>query len=313
MKIAILGGTGALGGLFGVLWSEQGHEVTLIGRDPDRLLSLAAEGVNLVRADGVETRARLRVVADCREVTATALLVILVKSFDTEVALSSASHLIAGGASVLSLQNGIAHQDLMRMWIPEPQRYFGVTLQAATRIGPTRILHASVGLTQVGQDGSDPCRSIQLASALTCDSGPVVAVGNIITETWNKLCLNICTMPASVLYRLKAAELPSDPEAINLMRKLLHEAVEVGLAKGIGLDEAERWESAIAFLLRAGEGKSSMLQDFEAGRPMEIDAILGALAREGTKVGISTPATEEAIERLLKEQSTALRHRASEG
>ena len=117
----------------------------------------------------------------------------------------------------------------------------------------------------------------------------------IVNEIWKKLALNVCTLPTSALLRFPAHELNRHEGSRALMRGLLAEVAAVARAAGIDLDESERWDAITSLLDRAIGGRSSMLQDVEAGRRTEIDVINGAICAAGQAGGVPTPLNDAMV------------------
>ncbi len=280
MRIVILGGTGALAAIFGESWTLAGHDVVLVGRDPEKVQAIREHGITVVRTN--PTHYQPIIVCQDEIPTEADLSVLLVKSFDT----ASALELAPKNCPVLSLQNGLNHQSLMKA---HGESIVGVTTQGGTRVSVTEVLCPTKGLSLVGSF---------IATELSTPLTPFEFTSAIELETWKKLCLNLCTLPAAVIFRLKAADLPNHADSLQMMQNLLREGVAVAAAKGLQIDFDERWATLSAFFKIAGEGKSSMLQDFEAGRPLEFDAVTGGLIRAGLGVGVPTPYAIEANEKL---------------
>ena len=122
---------------------------------------------------------------------------------------------------------------------------------------------------------------------------------DIESEIWKKLILNAATLPAAALTGLNAGSLEANEDMRSLVDSGATEAIEVALTRGYPIDPEERRSSIHAVLERAGAGKPSMLQDFEAGRRTEIDVINGAIVRAGDSAGMAVP-VNRALMSLVK-------------
>ncbi|HET7091867.1 MAG TPA: ketopantoate reductase C-terminal domain-containing protein, partial [Thermomicrobiales bacterium] len=122
---------------------------------------------------------------------------------------------------------------------------------------------------------------------------------DVKTEVWKKLVLNCATLPTAALTHLTSGDLDQPAPMRDLIDELAREAVAVGRAAGRPVDPEERIAAIHAVLGRAGKGKASMLQDVEAQRPTEIDAINGAVLREADRLGIRVP-NNQAMFGLIK-------------
>jgi 2-dehydropantoate 2-reductase len=296
MRVAMLGGTGAMGGLFGGRLAEAGHDVTLVDVDAEAVARVNAVGIRIDTDSGTDT-IRVPATTDASTVASTVgvvdLVVVVVKCYDTEDAVRSALPTIGEDTVVLSLQNGWGNAARIASVVGEGRTAVGVTYHSATVTAPGRIHHTGVGRTVVGElDGSVSGRMTRIAAALNGAGLETEATGHVSQEIWAKLAMNVCALPTAAVLRFTSDQLIADEHVRELMRELLAEAVAVANAQDIPLDFDERWSTITETLTRSVGGKPSMLQDVEGKRRTEIDVVNGAVAAMGAELGVPTPYNE---------------------
>lgn len=296
MKIAILGGGGAMGGLFGAYLTRGGHEVALIDVSAAAIEAINADGLAIEEKDGSAPVFRLRATTDAGSVGPVDLIVNFVKCYHTEAAIRSAAPMIGADTVILSLQNGWGNADRIAAVAGRDRVLVGLTYHSATLLAPGRVKHPGAGLTHLGElGGAATPRLTRVAEAFAGAGIEVATTSGILDEIWKKLALNACTLPTSGLLGFFAHELVAFDGTKRVMAALLREVVEVAQASGIALDYDERWAAITALLEKAVGGKASMLQDVEAGRQTEIEVINGAIVAAGAKAGIATPVNQTMV------------------
>lgn len=290
MKIAVLGGCGAMGGLFGGRLAEAGYETVLVDVSAPAVARINAEGLRIEEKDGSVRTIRVAASSSPSAVGQVDLIVNFVKSYHTAEAMRAAAPMIAPQTVVLSLQNGWGNASRISEIVGERRVVVGLTYHAAMLQGPGSVKHPAAGMTHVGEiDGSRTPRLAAIVEALRRADFEVTESGRILDEVWKKLALNAATLPIAALLRLFAHQLLEHEDASKLMRGLLGEIVSVATKQGIAVDFDERWDTITGLLARAVGGKGSMLQDVEAKRRTEIDVINGAVVEAGKRCGVATP------------------------
>jgi 2-dehydropantoate 2-reductase len=296
MRFAILGGGGAMGGIFGGWLQRAGHQVTLIDISQPAVEAINRDGLAIEEKDGSVEVLRVAASSDPRSVGPVDVIINFVKCYHTEAAVSAAKPMIGPETVVLSLQNGWGNAPRIATIVGDDRVLVGLTYHSGTLLGPGRVKHPGLGMTFIGElTGEATPRLERIASAFR-DSGFDVATSEqILVEVWKKLALNVCTLPTSGLLRFHAHELVMFEDAKSLMAALLREVVAVAEAQGIALDFDERWAAITALLEKAIGGKASMLQDVEAGRRTEIEVINGAIVEAGRRSGVPTPVNQTMV------------------
>jgi len=296
MKIVILGGGGAMGGLFGGYLARAGEDVVLIDVARDAVAAINADGLAIEEKDGTVARIQVPASTDPAAVGTVDLIVTFVKCYHTEAAVRAAAPVTGPHTAFLSLQNGWGNGDRIASVAGKDRVMVGLTYHSATLLQPGRVKHPGSGITHIGElNGRQSKRLLETAAALRAAGFEVNVSSRILDEIWKKLALNICTLPTAALLRFFANELVRHDGTMALMKGLLDEVVAVAEAQGISLDREERWSAITGLLERAVGAKASMLQDVEAKRKTEIEVINGAIVDAGHKTGIATPLNESMV------------------
>jgi len=291
MKIAVLGGAGAMGALYGGNIAEvEGNDVTLVDVWREAVDAINERGLKIEEMSG-ETRVILvKATTDPKQVGPVDLLIVFVKGYSTKEAIRNSFPMINKQTTVLTLQNGPSNVNRIIDILGKNQVMAGVTVHSSTVLGPGHIKHAGWGTTYIGElDGTDSERLKNILNVLTKTGFEVVSTNEILKISWQKLSLNVCALPLCGLLRFYSGELLEHKGTMELMRGLLQEIVAVAQIEGISLDFEERWEAITKQLKLAAGARASMLQDIEKHRKTEIDMINGAIVEIGRNNGIAVP------------------------
>ena len=300
MKIAVLG-AGSLGCAMGGVLTEAGYEVWLINRHADRVEHLRRHGL-VMRVDGVDRRVAVKAALRADEVGSADLVVVLVKSFHTDEAMASALALIGPETCVLSLQNGVGHEDILAQHMERSRILVGRTYVGGSPLGPGHVIAGYHGKdTHIGElDGHLSERAQRIAQAFGAAGLQTFVSNNILGTVWDKLLINVATGAITAITGLTYGQLYAQPDLQALGLAAVREAMAVAQAQGIALsisDPLVAWTKAGAGL---GDGfKTSMLQSVEKGSVTEVDYVNGAVVRLGQRLGVDTP-VNRALRALLK-------------
>lgn len=290
MRVAVLGGAGAMGGVFSAHLARAGHDVVIVDVWQEAVEAIARSGLVLEDPDGGPQTVRIPATTRPEDVGPVDVVLVFVKCYHTEAAIRAATPLLDPRTAVLTLQNGWGNAERIARVVGQKRVLVGVTYHSATVLGPGRVRHTGRGPTYLGEWRAPPGeRAERIARALTEAGLPTEATADVVREIWAKLALNACTLPTAAVLGFRAGELLQHEGTRALMRALLAEVVAAAHAEGIALDEEERWEAICRLLERAKEAKPSMLQDVERRRRTEIDVINGAVVRAAAAHGIATP------------------------
>jgi 2-dehydropantoate 2-reductase len=300
MKIAVVGGAGAMGSILGGTLFEAGNDVTLVDVSKPAVDAINTNGLRIENKAGETRTINIPATTDPATVGAVDLVIVFVKCYHTEAAVKSAAPLLGPDTAVLSLQNGWGNAPKIAEIVGAERILAGVTYHSGGVLGPGHVKQPGVGMTFIGElDGKMSERLARIAAAFSSAGLETTQSPSVINEIWKKLALNTCTLPSSALLSFTADQLVQHDGTMELMRAILTEVAAVAHAQDIDLDFDERWEAITSLLARAVGGRSSMLQDVENKRRTEIDVINGAIVAAGKRLGISTP-TNDAMVYLVK-------------
>jgi 2-dehydropantoate 2-reductase len=290
MKIIVLG-AGSLGCAMGGVLAEAGEEVTLINRNRVQVDAINAKGLLLKSAQGTRS-VKVQAAVDCTGLTPADLVIVLVKSFDTEKAIANAKSVVGDHTVVLSLQNGLGHEDILSAAVGRQRVMAGKTYVGGQITAPGEVIAGTVGKqTIIGElDAAGSERATRIANTFNRAGLQTAVSANIMSTIWDKLLVNVATGALSGITRLPYGGLYSVPELEQCALAAVSEAMMVAKAHGVPIsftDAKEPWTKAGAGL--PPEFKASMLQSLEKGSITEIDFINGAVVRWGDKAGVPTP------------------------
>jgi 2-dehydropantoate 2-reductase len=290
MKIAVLGGGGAMGGLFGGYLARAGEDVVLVDVSEASVDAINRDGLVIEEKDGSTAVVRVKALSKPKGVGPVDLIVNFVKCYHTEAAIAAAAPMLGDATAILTLQNGWGNADRIAALAGRSRVMVGLTYHSGTLLRPGCVKHSGIGLTHAGElDGAQSPRLEAAVAAFRKAGIETAASTRIVDEIWKKLALNVCTLPTSALLHFPAHELIQHEGTIALMEGLLAEVVAVAKAQGISLDHAERWGAITALLKQAIGARASMLQDVEANRQTEIDVVNGAIVEAGKQHSLPTP------------------------
>lgn len=325
MRICVVG-AGAIGGLLGVRLALAGNRVTLIDQGP-HLEAIKKHGLKLITADGTECVANQVAATDrLKDAGPQDLVILALKAHYIESVAPSLPAVLGPDTMVLTVQNGLPWwyfqkhggafegrrlESLDPRGVIEaniaPERLIGcVVYPAAAVTDPGVIHHVEGDRLPVGElDGSESER-IERVYQLLVDSGFRSRIlTSIRSEIWLKAWGNLSFNPISALSRATLVEMCEFPETCALAENMMREAAEI--AGKLGIDFRHTIEKRIEGARSVGAHKTSMLQDVEAGRSLEVEALVGAVIELGRLTGTPSPHIDAvyACVKLLDRTSTS--------
>lgn len=278
--------------------ARAGQDVTLFARGP-HLRAMRERGVRVVCADG-EFEAHPKISGSLEEIGPVDVVFLAVKAHSLTALAPLLGPLFAPETVVVSMQNGVPwwyfEPPLDRVdpggivaAAIDPRRVVGSIVYFATEIvSPGVIRHIEGNRISLGEpDGTRSERCRQIAEALIAAGLRCPITGRLRQEIWVKLLGNAAFNPISALTGATLAGIARDPDACALVRRIMEEAVAI--AAKLGMDMPVSIDQRIAGAAKVGEHKTSMLQDREAGRPMEVEAVVGAVVELGDRLGVPVP------------------------
>jgi len=307
MRIAVVG-AGAIGGYLGARLSLAGEEVTFIARGPN-LAAIQANGMKLIAEDGTESRTTgARAVEKMREAGPHDAVLLTVKAHQVAAVAPDLRHLCHAQTAIVTMQNGIPwwyfykhggeyEGHPVRSADPEgtigrsidPARLIGsVVYPAANLIAPGVVQVVEGNRFTLGElDGSTTPRVEAIAASLVKAGFKAPVIGDIRSEIWLKLWGNLSFNPISALTHATLVDICQFPLTRELATQMMTEAEAV--AKKLGVSFRVSIERRIAGAEKVGAHKTSMLQDIEHGRPIEVEALVGSVVELGALTATPTP------------------------
>jgi ketopantoate reductase len=323
MKICVVG-AGAIGGLLAAKLVLAGESVSVIDRG-SQLAAIRSKGLQLRWHDDTIYKAPVKAFERARDVGEQDLVILAVKAYDLEQVAYDLSHLLGAETTVMTVQNGIpwwyfqkegSHFDGRGLERLDPNRILFdkidadriigcVAYPAAALAAPGVVEHVEGLSLPVGElDGRATKRAEMISDALIKAGFRSRVINDIRAEIWLKALGSLSFNPISVLTHATMAGICRLPETRRLAIAMMTEARSIALKLGIPFRRSieERLEGA----QRVGEHETSMLQDLKAGKPLENEAILGAILEMGRLTNSPTPVIEAAyaLVKLLDEVMT---------
>jgi 2-dehydropantoate 2-reductase len=292
MRIVIFG-TGGIGGFYGGLLAKCGIETVFISRG-EKLRAFKREGLtvdsfkhgkfsvkesdgNVVFTDRPLEHGKFDVVLVC------------VKSYDTEKVAPLVAEMLSENGVAISLQNGIENEEILSKFVGE-ERVLGATaFIGAYVLKPGTVVHEAAGLLEIGELSGKESERVKRIVSILRGCGIEARVSKDIRYTlWKKLMWNVAFNPYSVVTKATVGQMLSLPETFSVLKNLMLECMKVAEKNGVKLKE----KTLNAYLKPSNDlldYKTSMLLDFERGKPIELEGITGALIRKAEESSVDVP------------------------
>ena len=298
MRIAVMG-AGSVGGNFGGMLCRGGNEVTLIARG-QHLDSIASNGLKII-TDQEEFTVRCDATDDPNQVGLVDLVLLTVKTYQNQQAIPAMLPLLGPDTTVLCIQNGIdSYQAVASAVGPEKVLPGAAYIEASIeRPGVVKQAGAVVRIAFGEMDGSMSQRGSRIKEVLERSKIPVQFEEDIQKTLWTKFVFIAMMAGLTSMTRERLVQLMPRPEWRHLIIACMEEITAVGRATGVNLDP-QVVEQTLAYVEGSLEDlNASMHSDIEAGRPLELEALNGAVVRAGKAAGVPTP-INDVIYAMLK-------------
>ena len=322
MKICIFG-AGAIGGYMAVKLVQAGADVSLVARGP-HLAAMRDNGLTLIEEDGQETNVAVRASDDPAELGPQDYVIVTLKAHSVPPVVAKMQPLIGPNTTIVSGVNGVPWWYFHGLEGPYegtrlasvdpgdaqwngfgPDRVLGcVVYPAAEVIRPGVIKHIEGNRFSLGEpDGSKSERATALSQALAAAGLKAPVRPRIRDEIWVKLWGNLSFNPISALTHATLDVLCTDPGTRSVARGMMVEAQEIAEKLGVKfpIDVDRRIDGGAA----VGAHRTSMWQDLDAGRPMEIDALVSAVQELGKLTQTPTPTLDTVLALVQLRAKTA--------
>ena len=290
MKITIVG-PGAMGLLFGAFLGKSKEDVSILDYDSKRAEHIKKQGIKVEGMTNFQTR--LNVTSRAKEIGPSDLVVVCVKSYDTEEAIRKAKDLIGDSTQILTLQNGVGNVQVLDEVVGQERVIGGVTSQGATMLKWGHVRHAGRGDTIIGKKDKKVLGPIRDVSRIFNKVGFNTKVSKDINSLiWSKLIINVGINALTAITGLNNGRLLDYDGTKSIMKQAVSEAVKVAKRKKVKLIYDDPLQKVESVAKATAKNVSSMLQDVINKKKTEIDYINGAIVRQAKHLNIATPANE---------------------
>ncbi|MEX3940335.1 ketopantoate reductase family protein [Paraburkholderia sp. BR10937] len=299
MRFSVLG-AGAVGCYYGGMLARHGHDVVFIGRH-SHVAAMSQNGLRL-QSQAFDVRLPVRAATQIEATAGADVVFVCVKSTDTAEVARMLGPVLAPGAIVVSLQNGVDNAALLRAAIAQPVICAAVYV-ACEMAGPGHLLHHGRGdLAIEASPHSEALASVLLAAKIHTQ-----IAADVHATLWQKLILNCAYNAVSAIVQLPLGAMTHRDALRETMREVVAECLAVAAAEGVHFEhDATRMVEQIEATIPATQ-YSSTAQDLARGKHSEIDFLNGAIVRRGMIAGIATPAnrTLHTLVKVLEGKPTA--------
>jgi 2-dehydropantoate 2-reductase len=301
-------GAGALGSILGGYIAETGEDVTLVGRKP-HVEAIRAGGLVIEGMRGRRVVRKVRAVTDPRDVTSADVLIVAVKSFDTEAALASIAHLRGKVGAALSVQNGGGKDEALADALGREAVVGATSIVGGAMPEPGRVVHTNEGGTWIGEfDGRRSARVEAIATLFRRADLKIEVRDDIRSAIWCKLNQMVPAAALACVTRLHMHEMYQDRSLATLFVELTHEVAGVAERLNIPLVDCQGFPvktlcgqpfaAAVESIIARGrimeergmtQVKISTLQDLERGKRTEAEHVIGYIVGLATAHGVAIP------------------------
>jgi 2-dehydropantoate 2-reductase len=291
MKFAIFG-AGGVGSFYGAMLARGGKEVVFIGRG-EHLKAMKDKGLTVKSYKHgeftVKESDRVKFTQNPEEAKGADVVLVCVKSYDTEKVAPAVAEILPPKGVAVSVQNGIENEEILAKFVGK-ERVLGATAFIGAFVAePGVVVHEAAGLLEIGELDGKPTERVERIVEEMKKCQIEARVSKDINYTlWKKLTWNVAFNPYSVITGSTVGELLNDPLTYQVLKKLMEECYRVAKAYGVEL-KPKVMENYLRSSPDLMNYKTSMLLDFERGKPIEIEGITGALIRKARAKGIEVP------------------------
>ncbi|MGO4914771.1 2-dehydropantoate 2-reductase [Pseudogemmobacter sp. W21_MBD1_M6] len=312
MKICIFG-AGAIGGYMGAKLALAGADVSLVARGP-HLEAIQSKGLSLIEGSGDAVTVPVRASANPADLGPQDYVIVTLKAHSVPAVVGAMQPLIRNNTTIVSGVNGVPWWYFHKIGGPlegtrlrsvdpgnvqwdglGPDRVLGCVVYPAAEVStPGTIRHVEGNRFSLGEpDGTKSDRAVALSQALQAAGLKAPVRPRLRDEIWVKLWGNLSFNPISALTHATLDVLCTDPGARDVARRMMLEAQAIAESLGVvfPIDVERRIDGGAA----VGAHRTSMLQDLDARRPMEIDALIGSVQELGKIVGLPTPTIDTVL------------------
>ena len=288
MKIAVMG-AGGIGGCYGGLLAQAGNDVTLIARGA-HLAAIKEKGLQLIQPEADFTVA-VAATDDPSQVGPVDLVIFSVKAHQNSKAVPLIEPLIGEDTTILTIQNGVESADELGQDYGAERVLPGSAYLLSNITSPGVIKQLSlVPRVAFGESNGDRSQRAVAIRDSFCEANIEAELSDDISKAlWSKLLYNSPANGMASAARLSPRDLIEYPHGAAMFRSAIQEVANVGTAYGIPFGQDDVQGAMDLITARPMGARGSMQADLEAGRPLELEAIVGSVGRIGRKVNVPTP------------------------
>lgn len=319
MKIAVLG-AGAVGSYLACMMGQRDHEIVILARGA-RASAIRGQGITMERKSGTSLRLTPIVAEDAGKLGTPDIAFVCVKAYSVPALATVLAKLSLSDVPIVFVQNGIPwwylseHTGRGEPTLLDPGGKLAesvarscilgcVTYVNVQNITPVHVKHVGDNTFILGRLNGKTDQALENTIGAMIEAGiEARASDDLRRDIWVKLWGNLAFNPISALTGATMDKIIASPDTRPLVMAMMGEAQALA-AKG-GIEFPMTIDERLAVAAQAGAFKTSMLQDAEAGRPMEIDAIIGAVSEYGKLMGVDTPSVDIVLG-LLRQKACAL-------
>jgi len=292
MKIAVVG-TGAMGSVYAGLLASAGNEVWAVDTWKEHIDAIRAHGLRVEGASGGRT-VRLDATTDASEPGPCDLVIIATKADGVASAAASIGPLLGDDTLVLTIQNGLGAAERICRHLPPDNVLLGVAGGFGASIrGPGHAHHNGMELVRLGELGGGITERLERVGNVWRDAGFNVRCFDDINQlVWEKFVCNVTYSGSCTIFECTIAGVQGNEHAWQVASNCAAEAYAAGVAKGVHFSFDDPIEHVREFGRKIPHSRPSMLQDYLAKRPSEIDAINGMVPVVAREVGTAAPYNE---------------------
>jgi len=300
-------GAGGVGGYFAAVLARAGHSVSVVARG-QTLEAIRRGGLRVISPKGDFTVAVAKASDKSEDIGPVDAVILAVKAWQVTEAASTMKPLLTPLTKVLPLENGVEATEQLRQVLGGSHALMGLCRIIASVESPGCIRHGGLEpMVALGEADGSPlsANALALAEALKSADVTVQTPADMQAALWEKLLFIAAVSGTGAVTRYRIGEFRTCPPTRELLRQLMEEVAAVARSRSVHLSE-DVVSRTLAFVDSSpADGTASMQRDMAAGRPSELEAIIGAVVRFGGRAGVATPAMDYVYASLLPQERRA--------
>lgn len=296
MNIAIIG-AGAMGLLYAAYLSQE-NQVTLLCTNQEKADLIQEQGVTVTEKDKTQKTYHPKALLNGSHIPDLDVVILFVKSTVSQDALEANKTLVGPNTTLLTLQNGAGHEDLLLQFAKPEQIAIGISQDGSLLLAPNQVQHTGNGNTYFGKPMGDtetlaPLEETCNRCGFRCEKS-----SDIHFFIWEKLMVNASSSVVSGVFAMEQGYCYENPYAWAFVKDLVAEMIAVAKADGVEFDYDSQIKRLETHLTTNAEGVPSICVDLRVGRQTEVDSISGSVVKAGKRLSVPTP-THDMIVRLV--------------